>query len=138
MNALEWIAEQKIRSAIESGQWDNLRGKGKPLQWDENPFEPPEWRMAFSLLRQNGFSLPWLEERKDIEAEIQHFRSQFTRQIQSGNRLGEMDGIKKQIERLNKRIFRYNLGAPSERFHLQPLNFEQELVRAKAEQDQNS
>ncbi len=73
MNALEWIAEQKIRSAIESGQWDNLRGKGKPLQWDENPFEPPEWRMAFSLLRQNGFSLPWLEERKDIEAEIQHF-----------------------------------------------------------------
>lgn len=136
MNLFEWIAEEKIRSAIESGQWENLPGKGKPLQWQENPFEPPEWRMAFSLLRQNGFSLPWLEERKEIEAEIYQFRFQFAGLLSSGDQPAEMDWAKSQIDRLNRRIFRYNLGAPSERFHLQPLKLERELERAQSGQDQ--
>lgn len=137
MNVFEWIAEEKIRSAIESGQWDNLPGKGKPLQWQENPYEPPEWRMAFSLLRQNGFSLPWLEERKEIEAEVQQFRSELARLKRSDMHLVELDWAKNQIERLNGRIFRYNLGAPLERFHLQPLKLERELERARSVQGQN-
>ncbi len=137
MSIFEWIAEEKIRSAIESGEWDNLPGKGKPVKWQENPYEPPEWRMVFSLLRRNGFSLPWLEERKEIETEIQQWRSQFAREVQRGDRLVETDWAKEQIDRLNKRIFRYNLGAPSERFHLQPLNFDWEMERARSAQYQN-
>ncbi|GAP11725.1 hypothetical protein BECAL_02916 [Bellilinea caldifistulae] len=137
MNVWEWIAEQKIRSAIESGQWDNLPGKGKPLQWEENPFEPAEWRMAFSLLRRNGFSLPWLEERKEIESEVQQFRTQFAQLYRQGNPIARMDWVKNQIDRLNRRIFRYNLGAPSDHFHVPPLKFERELERAQSVQDQN-
>ncbi|MCX7976846.1 MAG: DUF1992 domain-containing protein [Bellilinea sp.] len=137
MNVFEWIAEEKIRSAIESGQWDNLPGKGKPLHWQENPYEPPEWRMAFSLLRQNGFSLPWLEERKEIEAELQQFRNELARLKRSDIQPAELDWVKNQIERLNRRIFRYNLGTPSERFHVQPLNLERELERAHPVQVQN-
>lgn len=135
MNIFEWVAEEKIRSAIESGQWDNLPGKGKPLQWQDNPFEPAEWRMAFSLLRQNGFSLPWLEERKEIEAEVQQFRAQLALELRSANLKEVNNWAKSQIERLNRRIFRYNLGVPLDRFQVLPLNFEQEMERAQPVSD---
>lgn len=135
MNIFEWVAEEKIRSAIESGQWDNLPGKGKPLQWQENPFEPAEWRMAFSLLRQNGFSLPWLEERKEIEAEVQQFRAQLVMRLGCANMTGVRDWAKSQIDRLNRRIFRYNLGVPLDRFQVLSLNLEQEMERARPVSD---
>ncbi|MFZ6018776.1 MAG: DnaJ family domain-containing protein [Chloroflexota bacterium] len=135
MNIFEWVAEEKIRSAIESGQWDNLPGKGKPLQWEENPFEPPEWRMTFSLLRQNGFSLPWLEERKEIEAEVQQFRAQFALGLRFANVMEVKDWAKSQIDRLNRRIFRYNLGVPLDRFQVTSLNLEQEVERAQPVSD---
>jgi len=135
MNIFEWVAEEKIRSAIESGQWDNLPGKGKPLQWQENPFEPPEWRMAFSLLRQNGYSLPWLEERKEIEAEVQQFRAQLALGLRSANVMEVKDWAKSQIDRLNRRIFRYNLGVPLDRFQVTSLNLEQEVERAQPVSD---
>uniref|UniRef100_A0A7C4KY33 DUF1992 domain-containing protein n=1 Tax=Bellilinea caldifistulae TaxID=360411 RepID=A0A7C4KY33_9CHLR len=135
MNIFEWVAEEKIRSAIESGQWDNLPGKGKPLQWQDNPFEPPEWRMAFSLLRQNGFSLPWLEERKEIEAEVQQFRAQLALGLRSANVMDVKDWAKSQIDRLNRRIFRYNLGVPLDRFQVTSLNLEQEVERAQPVSD---
>lgn len=126
---------KKIRSAIESGQWDNLPGKGKPLQWQENPFESAEWRMAFSLLRQNGFNLPWLEERKEIESEVQQFRAQLALRLGYANMTGVRDWAKSQIDRLNRRIFRYNLGVPLNRFQVLPLNLEQEMERAQPVSD---
>lgn len=135
MNIFEWVAEEKIRSAIESGQWDNLPGKGKPLQWQENPFEPAEWRMAFSLLRQNGFSLPWLEERKEIEAEVQQFRDQLALRLGCANLTGVRDWAKSRIDHLNRRIFRYNLGVPLDRFQVPPLNLEREMERARPVSD---
>jgi hypothetical protein len=105
------------------------------LQWQENPFEPAEWRMAFSLLRQNGFSLPWLEERKEIEAEVQQFRAQLVMRLGCANMTGVRDWAKGQIDRLNRRIFRYNLGVPLDRFQVLPLNLEQEMERARPVSD---
>ena len=34
----------------------------------DNPFEDPATRLAHRLLRDNGFSLPWIEEGKQIDA----------------------------------------------------------------------
>lgn len=129
MNIFEWIAEDKIRSAIESGEWDHLPGKGKPLQWKENPYEPPEWRMAFSLLRNQGFSLPWMEERKEIEQEIEALRARAAQACASGDSSAIKVWLEQQIHSLNRRIFRYNLEVPSVHFQLMPLNVEKELNR---------
>ena len=35
------IAERKIQDAIEDGLFDNLPGRGQPLDLSVNPFEPP-------------------------------------------------------------------------------------------------
>ncbi len=129
MNIFEWIAEDKIRSAIESGEWDHLPGKGKPLQWQENPYEPPEWKMAFSLLRNQGFSLPWMEERKEIEQEIEALRARAAEACAGGDSSAIKVWLEQQIHSLNRRIFRYNLEVPSVHFQLMPLSVEKELNR---------
>ena len=41
-------------------------GKGKPLRLEDDSLEDPEWRMAYHMLREGGFSLPWIELRQEI------------------------------------------------------------------------
>ncbi|MEA3440806.1 MAG: DUF1992 domain-containing protein [Chloroflexota bacterium] len=53
--------EEHIRRAMEEGKFDDLPGKGKPLRLDHNPHEDPQWRTAYRMLRNSGFTLPWIE-----------------------------------------------------------------------------
>ncbi|MFQ6112676.1 MAG: DUF1992 domain-containing protein [bacterium] len=67
MQALAWIAEQRIKEAIESGELDNLPGMGRPLQLDDEFAKNSETRVAFTILKNAGF-LPFpLLLRKQIE-----------------------------------------------------------------------
>jgi DnaJ family protein C protein 28 len=79
MNRLETTIERIIREEIERGQFDNLQGKGQPLDLRENPFEDPDLRTVHRLLRNAGFAPAWLEERKDINAEFDHACSKLAR-----------------------------------------------------------
>ncbi len=60
--------EEQIRRAMQEGKFDDLPGQGKPLRLEENPFEDPDMRMANHLLRSAGFTLPWIEKKREIEA----------------------------------------------------------------------
>ena len=53
--------EEIIRQAMQEGKFDDLPGKGKPLNLDQNPHQDPDWRVAHHLLKSAGFSLPWIE-----------------------------------------------------------------------------
>ena len=75
---LESLTEKSIREAIEKGEFDNLAGKGKPLDLSENPFEDPDLRTVHRLLRNAGFAPAWIEERKDIEAQFELARTTLT------------------------------------------------------------
>jgi hypothetical protein len=68
-------AEEHIRQAIERGEFDHLSGKGKPLRWEEYPFEDPDRRLAHHILRNAGFTLPWIEARQGLLTEIAQARS---------------------------------------------------------------
>jgi hypothetical protein len=58
------LVEDKIRTAINAGEFDNLRGMGKPLLFDDD--ESQEDWAGLHLLRQQGFLPEWLELRKQI------------------------------------------------------------------------
>lgn len=73
MASMEDLVEEKIRKAMESGSFDNLEGKGKPLNLQDNPFEPPDMRMANKILKDAGFSPYWMELGKDVDAAIENF-----------------------------------------------------------------
>lgn len=47
--------DETIRKAMEEGAFDNLRGTGKPLSIEDNPFVDPSWQLAYHLLKENGF-----------------------------------------------------------------------------------
>jgi len=65
------VAERKIQEAMEAGEFDNLPGRGQPLDLDVNPFEPAHLRAVNRLLK-NARALPeWLQLEKDIEHEMQ-------------------------------------------------------------------
>lgn len=56
MDEWHFIAERKIREAMEEGAFEQLEGEGRPLDLEVNPFEDPSLRMAHRLLRNNGFA----------------------------------------------------------------------------------
>ena len=51
MDSLSKIIEEKIKEAMENGEFNNLPGKGKPLDLSEYFKAPPHLRMGYSLLK---------------------------------------------------------------------------------------
>ena len=62
------VAERRIQDAIDDGLFDNLPGRGQPLDLSTNPFEPPGMGAINRLLRHNKVLPPWLLLEKEIEA----------------------------------------------------------------------
>jgi len=52
---LSKFIEEKIRQAIEAGEFDNLRGAGKPLNLDDYFAAPEDLRAGYSILKGNNF-----------------------------------------------------------------------------------
>jgi len=120
-------SDEIIKRAIDEGAFDNLPGKGKPLVWNENPHESEDWQLAYHLLSNNGYSLPWLDLRTEIEQAIDHARATARQAFDLGRWQEYQDLFKEQIGALNQRIFQYNLQAPSTQFHLLKLNLSREI-----------
>ena len=141
--------DEQIRQAMERGEFDNLPGKGKPLNLDENPYEDPGWRTAYRMLKDNGFTLPWIEKRRDIEddfeksvlslrqkwecwqnADAHRGMAQPKREWQQA-----LQSFREEITKLNKRIRDYNLKIPSNQFQRRSIDIEQEIAKITASSD---
>ncbi len=66
MDFFQRIAERRILEAIERGEFDNLKNKGKPLDLDDDKLVPEDLRMAYRILKNNGFLPPEMELKKEI------------------------------------------------------------------------
>jgi hypothetical protein len=51
MDIFSMIAEDKIKRAMENGEFDHLPGKGKPLELEDLSAIPEDLRMAYTLLK---------------------------------------------------------------------------------------
>ena len=123
--------DDEIRKAIEAGKFDNLPGKGQPLRLEDNPHEDPEWRLARHVLRNAGYTLPWIEQRQELESEIEKVRRELRQvwqpMVSPAGRRQVQEDFREQVARLNGRIRAYNLIAPSEHFHMRLLDAQAEL-----------
>jgi len=134
MNRLESLAEKRLREAIENGEFDDLPGKGEPIDLRENPFEDPDLRTVHRLLRNAGFAPAWIEERKDIDAELAAAQTKLTRAWAmfgpGGKAPSEAEwersvkGFREQVLELQQRIRIYNLKAPAAVFHRKQIDVE--------------
>ncbi len=67
MEAFYRIAEQRIKEAMANGAFDNLKGKGRPLVFEDDSFVPQDLKMAYKILKNAGFLPPEIEAEKEIK-----------------------------------------------------------------------
>lgn len=66
--SIEKFVEEQVRRAIEAGEFDDLPGKGKPIDLKAY-FETPEaLRLAYSILKSNDFVPEEVEMVREIDA----------------------------------------------------------------------
>jgi hypothetical protein len=148
MQPWESLVDRRIREAIEAGEFDNLAGAGQPIDLSENPFEDPDWRTAHRLLRNAGFAPSWIEERKEIDAELEAARivlaralkiklnARGTRNEQSADERWEkaLAAFGDQLLELNRRIDAWNLKTPGVGFHRNRIDVAREIATVPASQ----
>jgi len=66
MDLIAALAERKILEAMERGEFDDLPGKGKPLDLSDDPMVPDDLRVAYKILKNSGFLPPELELHNEI------------------------------------------------------------------------
>lgn len=71
MFLLDKLAENKIKTAIESGELENLAGAGAPMQIDDDSHIPAELRAGMRILKNSGYlpkEIAIVREIRQIEA----------------------------------------------------------------------
>lgn len=128
---------------MDEGKFEDLPGKGRPLDLGENPYEDPEWSTAYRILRSGGFTLPWIESRQELGGAVSGARGSLARAwewCQNARREGEsptlidqewaraLSAFRGQVEEINKKITSCNLTVPSISFQLPLLRYEKEVA----------
>jgi DnaJ family protein C protein 28 len=141
MGDWESSIEKQIRKAMEEGAFDDLPGKGKPIDLSENPFEDPELRTVHRLLRNAGFAPPFIEERKDIDGTLARERTILARAWNLHQQASHsfvaaawtraVNEFRERVSELNQRIRLHNLKVPSAGFHRKIIDVESEIERAQ-------
>lgn len=134
----EGAIDKQIREAMERGDFDNLKGQGKPLNLARDPGVPEDMELAHNLLKNAGFAPDWIETRQEVETTKAKLLTPLQR-FQSDPPRNETDRAyqkAKLIEKfragaadLNKLIDTYNLKAPSPQVHLRRIRIDDELEK---------
>ena len=66
--SIEKFIDEQIKRAIAAGEFDNLPGKGKPIDLSAYFETPEDLRMAYSILKSNNFVPEEVEMLREIEA----------------------------------------------------------------------
>ncbi len=143
------LIEDLIQDGLERGAFDDLKGKGEPLDLKKSLYGA-EWELAHKLMKENDVLPPWIARRNEITAQIDHFRLDvrraWTRHEQAfryAQAKGQKDALSlswddvcRQWERelglLNKQIRDFNLGRPVENVEMFELELARELELAGA------
>lgn len=71
----ETFIEKQIQKAIAEGKFDNLEGKGKPINLDDYFATPEDIRVGYSVLKANKIvpeEVDRLKEISDLKAKLQN------------------------------------------------------------------
>lgn len=102
MNALAWIAEQRIQEAVNRGDLDALPGRGKPLVLEDDSGVPEDLRMACKILRNAGYAPPEAEDRKEA-ASLADLLRNCTDEQEKVRQMRRLDVLMARIERARRR-----------------------------------
>lgn len=104
--------EQRIWHSMEEGHFENLPGKGKPLDLSTNPHADPAEDTLYRILSRNGCAPEWVELNKEIRSKIAEWRlamkKAWTRRSDHDNSkwLEDSESLKSQIREINDKVKR--------------------------------
>lgn len=139
--AIERLVEDLIQESMARGDFDNLSGKGKPLQkYSDCQHIDPMTRNLNRILIDNGYQPEWILMQKEIRETIEKLRKDM---VASRNKLGDPITAHKErqwneicaeftenIKKLNKRINDFNLVVPILNRQMVHFNASKEIARA--------
>ena len=155
LNDIEDSVTKQIREAIERGEFDDLPGKGKPLDLGDNAHVPAEWQLAFKMLRDANVAPRWIEQDKEIRLELQKLgrflerHAKWQQQQRANLKSLSIDKIpaehsqleeararaiteyRRRASALNKIIDTFNLQAPTARLQHPRIAIEEEIDEFK-------
>ncbi len=145
----EWhdLIEDLISEGQDKGMFDNLPGKGKPLNLNQNHFAP-ELDLAHQLLKDNEILPAWIADRNSLLEQIRALRTavrtgwqrhtrEFATLPQQRDRISNRwydacQAWDAQIIDLNKKINAFNLKRPLDNLEIFKINLDEELTRIGA------
>jgi hypothetical protein len=95
---IETIAEERIRAALENGEFDDLPGRGLPLDLEDDAHVPPELKMAWRVLKNAGCLPPELEAEREIQSGLELLSAM----TDEAERYRQMQRLNLMITRLNE------------------------------------
>ncbi|KAG8147268.1 putative DnaJ-like subfamily C member 28-like protein [Naja naja] len=140
--AIERLVEDLIQESMAKGDFDNLSGKGKPLQkFSDCPHIDPMTHNLNRILIDNGYQPEWILIQKEIRETIEKLRKTITA---SRNKVGDPMTIQKEeqwkevceefrenIKILNKRINDFNLVVPILSRQMVHFNADKEIAHVQ-------
>ena len=111
----ENAVDRQIREAQERGDFDNLPGRGKPL--DLTSWGQGEWALAHHVLKQAGETLPWISIGRDIDAAQARLRELRARapKLSATDRARAREQYLREAAALDKLMQEYAFVIPSRR-----------------------
>jgi len=132
------LIDQIIAKAQADGLMDNLPGAGQPLKLDDDSLVPEDQRLGFRMLKSSGFAPPWIEARRDIDAERERLgswladaRRRWPHQAAPA-RAALRVAYRRKLDDLQRMITNFNLKAPPGVQHVEGLRMVDELAKLDA------
>lgn len=66
LSAIQLIVEERVRQADEQGLFDDLPGRGKPLDLESDAHIAPHLRVSYRILKNAGILPPEMQARREI------------------------------------------------------------------------
>jgi hypothetical protein len=109
MSQWDSLIERMVREAAANGSFDNLPGAGRPQDLTDDLLVPEDLRMVHRILKNGGYALPWMERRKDLEAE----RARIHRELSRGADVETaLTRFRAAAQVLNRRLTLHNVELP--------------------------
>ena len=67
MFSIQDMVERKIWEALKKGEFDDLPGKGRPIDLQDDSHIPEDLRLAYKILKNGDCLPPEIEEKKQIQ-----------------------------------------------------------------------
>ncbi|KAI7733583.1 hypothetical protein M8C21_027192 [Ambrosia artemisiifolia] len=104
------VVEQRIWHSMEEGHFENLPGKGKPLNLNTNPHADPAEDTLYRILSRNKCAPEWVELNKGIRSDVAEWRL-ILKKAWAHRESGDMtkwneysDTLKDQLRSINNKV----------------------------------